>query len=313
MSITNYKQYAAKIINKHLRILAKQQEGCRLPEASQNIECIHRMRTSSRRIRIAFWIFRDLFPGKNLKKWKKRLRRTAKSLGEARDLDTQIIFIKEFRNTMPQRSYGPGIDSLLQVLLKKRKGLQSNVIKALDDLEKSKTLAKIKKSLKKISRSSGKKNIGKLYGLGKKLILRRTEDMLGIEPFVNRPDKIKELHGMRIAAKKLRYTLESFRLFYGNKINTFIYSAWQVQSSLGKLHDFDVWIKSLPELTGQVGIPALVPKKQNSKDLKNAVTYFVNNCRVFRSQTYREFVELWKRQKQAKVWEKLVGWINDRV
>lgn len=272
-----------------------------MPAPPQDIECIHRMRTSSRRIRIAFWIFRDMFPKKNLKKWKKNLRRTAKSLGKARDMDTQIIFIKEFRSKMPQRAYGPGIDSLLQILLKKRKRMQSDVIKALDALEKAKTLAKIKKTLKKIGRGSGKKNIGKLYGLGKKLILRRTEDMLGNEPFVHRPDKIKELHRMRIAAKKLRYTLESFKLFYGNKINTFIYSAWQVQSSLGKLHDFDVWIKSLP---------ALVPKKRKNKDLKNAVTYFVNNCRVFRSQTYREFVELWKRQKQARVWEKLVGWVD---
>ncbi|MBN1384148.1 MAG: CHAD domain-containing protein [Elusimicrobia bacterium] len=304
MSITNYNQYAGKIISKHLHVLNKQKDGAKLSEPAECIECIHKMRTSSRRIRNAFWIFRDIFSKKNLRKWKRQLRKSAKSLGEARDLDTQIIFVKEFRRKLPRREYKPGTGELLQILIKKRRKLQKDVVKALDKLEKAGTLTKIKKALKKAAHGSKKKNIDKLYGLGKKLIMRRVNDLLKLEPFVHSPHRIKELHNMRIAAKKLRYTLESFRPFYGNKTGIFISSARQIQAALGKLHDFDVWIKLLPASAGWR------TKEKKNKDLKNAVTYFINNCRVFRSQTYREFVEIWKRQKQAGIWEKLVGWVD---
>ena len=50
---------------------------------------------------------------------------------------------------------------------------------------------------------------------------------------------------MRIAAKHLRYALELFGHCWGPSLAAVAKKVAELQSSLGKLHDCDVWIESL--------------------------------------------------------------------
>jgi len=56
---------------------------------------------------------------------------------------------------------------------------------------------------------------------------------------------VRELHNLRIAAKRLRYTLELFRDVLPQECGPMIKEVEQIQEELGALHDSDVMIALL--------------------------------------------------------------------
>lgn len=61
-----------------------------------DIEHIHRMRVATRRLRSTLPLFPLCFPPKRIRGWRQGLRKTARALGEVRDIDVQIAFLKEY-------------------------------------------------------------------------------------------------------------------------------------------------------------------------------------------------------------------------
>src|SRR5579871_1012152 len=84
-----------------------------------------------------------------------------------------------------------------------------------------------------------------------RLIATRLEEMLTLERFAYDPDAAHGLHRLRIAAKRLRYTLEIFQPAYdsystiGPAIKDATAWAERVQELLGELHDADVLVPQL--------------------------------------------------------------------
>jgi hypothetical protein len=84
-----------------------------------------------------------------------------------------------------------------------------------------------------------------------RMIETRLAEMLAYERYVADQDAITELHQMRIAAKRLRYTLEIFQDAYdaysrfGPQIRAATAEIEQIQENLGALHDADVLIPKL--------------------------------------------------------------------
>lgn len=74
-------------------------------------------------------------------------------------------------------------------------------------------------------------------------ILRvRVGEYYSYEPIVSDALAVTELHNLRIAAKRLRYTLELFVGVFGDDGKRQIDRAKAVQEALGNLHDLDVRI-----------------------------------------------------------------------
>ena len=73
----------------------------------------------------------------------------------------------------------------------------------------------------------------------------RLEDLYSWESFVDNPYNIVELHNMRIAAKRLRYTFEVFEDALPVASKTVHEELVQLQDELGNLHDSDVMIALL--------------------------------------------------------------------
>jgi hypothetical protein len=73
----------------------------------------------------------------------------------------------------------------------------------------------------------------------------RLEDLYSWESFVDNPYNIAELHNMRIAAKRLRYTFEVFEDALPVASKTVLKELVQLQEELGNLHDSDVMIALL--------------------------------------------------------------------
>ena len=76
----------------------------------------------------------------------------------------------------------------------------------------------------------------------RKVLAVRIGELYSYEPAVGEPTWTHELHDMRIAAKRLRYTLELFAPQFGDAGKRQIDRVKQVQEALGVLHDRDVEI-----------------------------------------------------------------------
>jgi hypothetical protein len=76
-----------------------------------------------------------------------------------------------------------------------------------------------------------------------RIILRvRIAEFFSYAPIVANERQIEALHNLRIAAKRLRYTLELFRVVFGDEGERQIERVRELQELLGQLHDHDVRI-----------------------------------------------------------------------
>jgi hypothetical protein len=83
-------------------------------------------------------------------------------------------------------------------------------------------------------------------GQNARIIARvRLEEMYNWEHFVDDPYAIHELHNLRIAAKRLRYTLEIFSATFPDQVKDVLKEVEQIQGELGNLHDSDVMVALL--------------------------------------------------------------------
>ncbi len=83
-------------------------------------------------------------------------------------------------------------------------------------------------------------------GKNARIIARvRLEEMYNWNRYVDNPYNIRELHDLRIAAKRLRYTLEIFEEVLPEASKSIVKELAQIQDELGALHDSDVMIALL--------------------------------------------------------------------
>ena len=83
-------------------------------------------------------------------------------------------------------------------------------------------------------------------GVNARIIARiRLEELYGWSQYVDNPYHVRELHNLRIAAKRLRYTLEVFEEVLPEACRAIVKELTHIQDELGALHDSDVMIALL--------------------------------------------------------------------
>ncbi len=245
---------AARVL---LEYLADVSEQLRKVRQAEQIEPVHRIRVASRRFRNAVRIFSRFLPVQR-KKWRKSLRRMARSLGAVRDTDVQILAVRKYLRQLSQKRHAsdrPGVQRLLLRLTQHRRELQETAVKAIDKLESGGVLESIRTKLRSLKRggtprAARKDEALRLYA--RRTLVEKLEQMLAYERFLRDPRRVTELHRMRIAAKHLRYSLEAYGPLLGKKnVRAWIKPVKQVQTRLGEIHDADVWIAFLPQFVQQ--------------------------------------------------------------
>ncbi|HYO90972.1 MAG TPA: CHAD domain-containing protein, partial [Pyrinomonadaceae bacterium] len=81
--------------------------------------------------------------------------------------------------------------------------------------------------------------------MGREVILSQYGELHDLSRSLFSPFDVEPLHDMRIAAKRLRYSLEHFSPSFGEELRELAKEIAALQSSLGELHDCDVWIDDL--------------------------------------------------------------------
>ena len=124
------------------------------------------------------------------------------------------------------------------------------------------------------------------------------------EVFIFDPQRIKELHQMRIAAKKLRYSLEIFSSLYQQKTDFALDVARETQGFLGQIHDADVWISFLPEFMERESnrIKLFYGYLSPFSRLKPGIEYLIQNRQKERKKLYQKFLENWRTWKLEETW-----------
>lgn len=299
---------AAQYLRKQCKQLMAQFPGVR--EAT-DIECIHHARVASRRLRAALGIFGECLPQKPLARWKKQVRRVTKGLGAARDLDVQREYLVEVMTQLADPAGQPGIARLLVRTDLERDRIQQRVLKALRRLEKSDTLQDMRKALKPLSESGGDDNplqSPACRGMAEYHIRECLSEMLLLEDSLEDPKDCQQHHAMRIAAKRLRYTMEICRPVYGQPIDAALESAKRLQSLLGDVHDCDVWIEKLPQMLEEERqwIVECYGHAGPLERLKAGVDYLVRRRQEQRHERFIELVQFWQEQSRRGTWPQLV-------
>ncbi len=131
------------------------------------------------------------------------------------------------------------------------------------------------------------------------IIPARVADLLVWEKFITNPANVPELHQMRIAAKRLRYTMELFAPFYGQSFKDAIEKVKNVQEAVGDIHDADVLA---PEMQRHLRSSLRISQKDilrkgvyaGDYDAAMGLLILCRKKRDERKSKYRQFLAYWK-------------------
>ncbi|PKL59745.1 MAG: hypothetical protein CVV33_06265, partial [Methanomicrobiales archaeon HGW-Methanomicrobiales-4] len=356
-----------------------------------DIEYVHRCRVATRRIRAAFPLFSECFSDGRERKWEKVIRRLTRSLGEARDLDVQIEFVRSFlAMRLPEKQSGsplfsptepvstrsspapatalvvvdepgegfsgsfrsrihlwmrehrflpgrgihsdhsphhlsdmsctdgflsptdpvtPGLECLLLRLSQRRRVMQPDVAHVAIDCSEGGTIevfAHYLHDLKVRAMLQGD-GVHSLYSYERAFtqIMVRISDLFWYEPYLSDPSLIHQHHAMRIAAKRLRYTLEAYAGLFDDQVKGELKVIKKIQEFLGDMHDCDVWIESLPRFLHEEEdrSRAYFGNNRFFELIRPGITVLMEDRRENRGILFENLCRYWDKLKEEGFWD----------
>ncbi len=241
---------AAKAIQQVL--LARLKKMCALRERAldwNDSEGVHEMRVASRRLRSALSDFKPYLPKGSVPIGD--LKTIANQLGAVRDEDVVLAALSDL-----MASAGPeirkGIKKISRRHQRRRTRARADLAAAIGPKEiagfRRDLRSKIRAATKISGDNSDRQDAAQILtfsNVGVMVIGHRVKQLNKAGDCVYRPLKAKKLHNLRIVAKRLRYALELFAPFSGDQLKEFAAEVARFQTSLGELHDCDLWIDNL--------------------------------------------------------------------
>ena len=300
--------HGARTLLKHLHTMMGMIDGVR---QNEDIECVHRMRVASRRLRSLLPLFIDCLPPKQHARWRKQLRRVARALGRARDADVQIVCVQEALADCGDDRQRPGLERLLLRFQQQRQAMQAPLLSTLERLTSHRRVSRMETALRYLLATSQlyatPESTRHAYRRSRAAILRRLQAVLATAATIRGPQSSAELHATRITVKRLRYTLQAFVPLYADTLNDAIRTARKLQDVLGNLHDCDVWVETLPQFleAEKARTLAYFGDAEPFEALVPGVTALRDQRQQRRVNYYEEFAALWQQTQDKDVWGRL--------
>ena len=232
---------ARKTLTLHFRRMLYHEPGTR---AGEDIEELHDMRVATRRMRAALPVFHDYLDPDRIKPLAEGLKLTGRRLGAVRDLD---VFWEKTTEYLEARQPGEAGDltSLRKVWEEARNRARIKMLRYLD----SKTYRKFVIAFHEFLEDA---EAWQPPALPKNLeptphhlrlvvpvaVYQRLAEVLAYDEYITKPDApIDQYHQLRIAAKRLRYTMEYFQEVLGPEVQMMIDRVKALQDHLGDLQD----------------------------------------------------------------------------
>jgi len=298
---------AARFVLKQVRALEAEIPGVL---AAEDLECIHRMRVASRRLRANLNIFKPVFPPKPWARWLSSVRSLTRALGAARDLDVQIDHVAATIKSVEDPSIQRGLRRLHLRLLQKRSRRQKAVSRAVTAWQKN---GAAKDIYTRIGGWESRLPSGSIIpsmplgDLACETILDRLSVFLGYAACLDDPADITSLHAMRIAAKWLRYSLESFDAIWPDSFTRQLTALRTAQETLGTIHDCDVWAEMLPRMMAREErlTKAYFGNTRPVRRILPGMEYYLTLRAQDRSRLFEKYNADWADWQSTGLWEDL--------
>ena len=315
VSRANFKHLAARHAGKHLKRLAKEIKGVR---SVKGTECVHQARVAARRLQTALDIYAPCFSRKKSAQWQKGLTRLLKGLGEARDCDVQIDYLRGVLDQCNSKRLRPGIARRLLRLTQKRNRLQARLHKVTARFMQGNTIAEMQAAVRKFPAKPCGDNAAAdrtVYPHFRDAILEHLRQLLSYQDCLWNADDVERHHAMRILAKCFRYAMEACRNAYGRSLNTAIAAAKELQTLLGDVHDGDIWVEDLLEFQEQElrRTEEYFGNGRAMARLKPGLDYLVDLRRRQRKAVFAQLGETWNDLQEQGVWQRLAGLLQRRA
>ena len=296
-----FREYGAESIRRAMGTMLSHAEAVGL---ATDDEAVHDMRVASRRLRAAIAVFEPAFKGKRFGRFRQHVKRLTDSLSHARDLDVMIGAVKKLCAEIPPPER-IGVDAFRDHLAGRRAELQKKVRKSLKSLESSDLEAEFARIAEEPESRHSELEQEFFEGIS-----GRIAELVSWEPFIHDNRQVFELHQMRIAAKRLRYTMELFAPYRGPLFSSAIDQVRKIQEHLGKIHDADV--------LGPALLVYLRSKLEKVKELDRDGVYAVESAHLNgllmaatikqkeREEQYGKFLAEWDGIKKSALLEHIV-------
>lgn len=285
-----------------LILLAKFDEMCGFREAAldfSDIEGVHDMRVASRRLRSALKDFLPFMRKRALKNVGDELKKIADALGAVRDQDVAINALESLRKEIKQEEIKTGIEKLVD----ERNIIRDNARIVLAETIRVETLSRLREKLNQaLEKAVNKRNSETVnfHEAANKIIETQLSEFVSLSESLYRPFKVKQLHELRITAKRLRYAIELFTTCINEKTAPFAKEVARMQDSLGDLHDCDVWIEESGKNLDKGG----------NENEREAAIWLLSHFVKLRTKHYRAALERWDKWQQSGFVEKITAALN---
>ena len=278
-------------------------------------EGVHDMRVASRRLRSALRDFAPHLRKTRIAQPTKDLKEIADKLGVVRDLDVAIIALEKL-----QKKASSEISSGLQRIIDDQKAKLDPARKDLVEALNYNRLSQLKRTFRLAVEesivpqsattppaSSPTPKSGQSYRVyARWTLLKCLKELEALSPSLYEPQKAKPLHEMRIAAKRLRYALELFAACWEDQLGSFSHQVAQIQSSLGEVHDCDLWIEHFGKRLSRLKKKAS-SERETPKEERDAMIWLLSHFSRLRTKHFRAALQRWHEWEEKDFCNRLIS------
>ncbi len=277
----------------------------------EDIEALHDMRVSVRRMRAAEKVFEAYLDSEKLEPHINGLKKTLGAVGDVRDLDVFQEKVEEYIKKLPSE-HEHDLDLLFAVLAGEKEKARENMLAYFN----SGKYASFKKEFSDflsvpeawaLPTTTQKRDAipYRVRDVLPSILYARYADISSYSEWVEGPHvSVERLHRLRIAAKGLRYTLEFFEDMIGENAKTMVEELKNFQDHLGNLHDAVVAIDLLGSFleTGEWGslengkISGEKELSENTEKIEGYLEYREEELQML----LNTFPEVWERIRNVE-------------
>ncbi len=196
---------------------------------------VHLARTSSRRLRELLPVAASAAPGAGIDRARRDVRRVTRLLGKVRELDVAIAELSQGAEQHPWDAVV--VDRIGRQLDDERRRLADDVRRRLEAIDADRLRTRLEDIAQAVAdhrtRSVAERAVARR-------LKRRAASLVAAIEAAGTLYATEALHAVRIAAKKLRYTLEVVRDAIGLPVEPMVAPLRRQQDTLGRMHDLEV-------------------------------------------------------------------------
>jgi CHAD domain-containing protein len=251
-------------------------------------DALKRYRVATRRLRAALRVFRDAYPKRETRSLRRALADLARVLGRVRDLDVRLEELDRWAEGRGPESVA-AVSPLRAALIGHRRAAAASLLRKVESRGHQKLLADLVEFV-----TEGEAARGLEDGVPDRMtrdraasaIWTRYEEVRAFVSVVRWAD-LATLHGLRIEAKRLRYTIEFLGEVLGPEREWLVERLVALQDHLGALNDATLAVATVRDFLSERHA-ALAPEQRAA-----IITYLADRERE-RSRLRRSVGRAWR-------------------